>query len=105
MRDKSFIKNQHGTAIVMCCASCRFNKGISNSTKERRICGLDSDEVLPFQLCSQWEMNPVLNNAGNGDGRVKRKEYIKFVAENAGRYSIHEIREEFEKKHGSRFLF
>lgn len=103
---KAFYRNGYGIPIVMCCASCAhkvFDKG------GLRVCTKGEGTVRTSYLCSDWAVSPKLDNAGKGGGKVKKKDYLLFVSNyprpsDGGIITLSEIREEYEKRHGSRFL-
>jgi len=98
MTEKQTVKNGFGVSIVVCCASCMFKE--FKSEKER-LCTLIRKPTHPSEYCNSWRMDPHLENAGKGDGRIRKKEWLEYVAEH-GRTS-QSIRD-FEQKHGSIFL-
>ena len=108
-----FTKNSEFISVKKCCASCAF-KGFTKDLAMRR-CNLLHEDVEPLGVCRKWQMSDQMKQAGTpGDGRVKRKEYLRFLlevreaewrAEEQGQAvpekSIEEIRALFEQKHGS----
>jgi hypothetical protein len=102
---KATCKNKNGVDIVMCCASCIHNAGLSSKTTLKRRCSDAGTEVPNDFLCAEWEMKPHMQNAGSGFGRVKKKEYLEYVLENSGKESLDKIRYTWEKLYGSRFNF
>ena len=104
MRTKTFTKNTHGISIAKCCASCKFNNGVADKAGLRRICQQGEGNVKPSDYCRTWTMKPELDNVGLGGGRVKKKSYIDFVNNNIMKLSLSDIRAEFEKKNGSRYM-
>ena len=74
-------------------------------------------DVRPQDACECWAMSEQLKMAGMTQGGVKRKEYLMFLvaacedellAEQAGLTvtpkSIAEVRDEFEREHGSIYV-
>ena len=104
MRTKTFTKNTHGISIAKCCASCKFNNGVADKAGLRRLCQQGEGNVKPSDYCRTWTMKPELDNVGKGGGKVKKKAYIDFVNNNITRWSLSDIRAEFEKKHGSIYM-
>ena len=104
MRTKTFTKNAHGINIAKCCASCNFNNGVADNAGLRRICQHGEGNVKPSDYCRTWMMKPELDNVGLGGGRVNKKSYIDFVNNNIMKLSLSDIRAEFEKKNGSRYM-
>lgn len=103
---KAFYRNGYGVPIVMCCASCAhklFDKG------GLRVCTKGEGVIRTSYLCSDWVVSPKLDNAGKGGGKVKKKNYLLFVSNyprpaDNGIVTLSEIREEYEKRFGSRFI-
>lgn len=105
--DYDYVKNSHGALIKKCCASCIHHEP---ENEFRRKCNAGEGSVKPTSCCADWHMMPKLDNAGLGDGRIKRREYLKYVYNYiqppppAKQTSIREIRQEFEAEHGSIYL-
>ena len=106
--------NTFGITVNKCCASCAF-KDLTRAVSLRR-CRKHGRDVRARDACECWTMNEQLKMAGRTQGRVKRKEYLMFLvaeredeslAEQMGLTvepkDIAQIREEFERKHGSVF--
>ena len=95
---KQFVKNKYGASIVKCCASCKHRQ--AGASDDIRVCQTGHGKHRKDYLCHDgWEMEPGLENAGKGGGRVKRKAYIDFILKNGiGRA------DEFEEKYGSKYL-
>ena len=101
--NNKFFPNRHGIRIVKCCSSCEykhFDKG------NQRICVHIGCLVRKNGLCKDWKMSEYYDNAGIGDGRVKKKSYLDFVGKQRqeGKTNIAEIRAEYEKENGSIYL-
>lgn len=95
---KEFVKNKYGINIVKCCASCRKHE--SDGDEKKRICKVTRDKHPLDYLCSGcWEMDPRLDNAGKGGGRVKKKSYIEYILKEGIHHSA-----DYERKYGSRYL-
>lgn len=70
--------NSHCIGIKMCCASC-MHKGISN--EGLRVCKPFRKYVFKTNLCEYWQMDRKLNKAaGRPGGKIKKKDYLKYVA-------------------------
>ena len=119
-------RNSHGIEVKKCCASCRFKDLTRLMTA--RFCTEHNKRVKPRECCYEWAVSEQLEAAGSGRGKVKRKAYLKFVLEvrederlRVGERSsgmsladqlgiqfphktIDQIRQEFEKNHGSIFV-
>lgn len=104
---KAFYRNGYGVNIVMCCASCAhkvFDKG------GLRVCTKGEGTVRTSYLCSDWVLSPKLDNAGKGGGKVKKKDYLKFVLNyprpkpKEGFVTLSEIREVYEKLYGQIYM-
>ena len=109
------MKNSHGIEVRECCASCRY-KDLTRLINSR-FCTEHHKGVKPKHCCERWALSEQLEAAGSGRGKVKRKAYLRYVivvreeealAEQRGlklvRMTIDQIRQEFEKNHGSIFL-
>ena len=108
-------RNSHGIEIEMCCASCRFKDLTRLMTA--RFCTEHQKRVKPRECCYEWALSEQLEAAGSAGGKVKRKAYLKFVLEVRADESaadqlgiqfphktIDQIRQEFEKNHGSIYI-
>ena len=115
MAAKEFTVNGYGVVIRKCCASC-LHKG-QTRLMTKRHCSEHDKDVSPTGLCSLWEMCDQVKAAGLGGGRVKRREYLKYLAlvrgdENIAKQnglkimpkSVDAIRREFEQEHGSIYI-
>ena len=112
MEDKETKKNGRGIDIVKCCASCRY-KTLDSHT---RVCMKGEGAVLPSYLCPLWEMHPVYEGVGKGNGRVKQSGYLQYVVDKIDesiskdgndsqiRLRLDEMRKEYIKKHGTIYL-
>ena len=105
-------RNIYGILINRCCASCRFKDLTRLMTS--RYCTQHHKGVKPKGCCKQWEISDQLEAAGSAGGKVKRKDYLRYVLQvradesladqmgiHAPHKSIDQIRSEFEKNHGS----
>ena len=108
-------RNIHGIEIKMCCASCRFKDLTRLMTA--RFCTEHNKRVKPRECCYEWALSDQLEAAGSAGGKVKRKTYLRYVlqvradeslADQLGirtpHKTIDQIRQEFEKNHGSIFV-
>ena len=109
------IRNLHGVEIKKCCASCRFKDLTRLMTA--RFCTEHHKSVKPKGCCKQWAISEQMEAAGSGRGKVKCRAYLRYVLEvradesladqlgiRAPHKTIDQIREEFEKNHGSIFV-
>ena len=95
------------------CGSC-LHKTVENDGT--RVCQLMMLKVRCNFCCPRWQMDGGCEKAGLGLGHVKKKAYLLFVvavrAEESeaiqkgiiteqGRRPIEQLREEFEREHGS----
>lgn len=105
-------RNAIGIVVNQCCASCAF-KELSRAVTLRH-CAKTGEDVSPRGCCKLWTMSQQLKLAGRTQGRVKRKEYLMYLAavredealaEQLGvkttPKSCSQLRAEFERKHGS----
>ena len=108
-------RNSHGIEVKKCCASCRFKDLTRLMTA--RFCTEHQKRVKPRECCYEWALSDQLEAAGSAGGKVKCKAYLKFVlevreeeslADQRGLHIVHktieQIRQEFEKNHGSIFV-
>lgn len=108
-------RNKHGVRIARCCMTCAY-KVITEQNK-LRFCMLDQLTHRRCHMCHDWQMSAQMQGAGTSGGRIKRREYLKFLAttrceeqwamengEEIEPKSIEEIRKEFENLYGSIFL-
>ena len=113
---KKYVRNEHGINIKVCCASCKQRQITS---EQGRMCELKGCKVKGWQCCKQWEMNPLLQNAGMSGGQIKSRHYLSYYRERwteqrkaveAGRLQVDEmlstkdIRREYEQEHGSIYI-
>ena len=105
---KEFTKNRYCIDIVKCCASCVHR--LPSKRDGVRLCAKGHGEHYLDYLCDDdWEMNPDLDNAGKGGGRVKRKAFLLMMADaySGGLISTEQHRmlvEEWRRKYGSEYL-
>ena len=114
-KTRQFAINKCGIPIGKCCASC-INKCLSSTSQ--RTCALRGklEEVAQDHVCNHWQMNPSLDNAGDSQGKVKKKDYLMFVMlrrrtetqsielgiiDEEDRQSNEELREEYISKNGN----
>lgn len=108
-------RNKHGIRMARCCMSCAYK--VETEFMATRICSLDKLEHNRCHICHDWQMSAQMQGAGTSGGRIKRREYLKFLAttrceeqwamkngEEIEPKSIEEIRKEFENLYGSIFL-
>lgn len=69
-------RNAQGIKVKRCCLSCthKFYDSIG-----RRLCDLCQIPVGVKDGCDRWEMHAALKQAGLRPGKVKRKDYLRFV--------------------------
>ena len=104
-RQSEYVANGYGIAIPKRCATCA-HKG-QTRLMTRRQCLVHDKEVKPKKMKA----------AGLGGGRIKRREYLKYLAlvrgdENIAKQnglkimpkSVDAIRREFEQEHGSIYI-
>ena len=109
------MRNSHGIEIKKCCASCK-HKDLTRLLSAR-FCSLHQKKVKPREGCKQWEMSEQMQAAGLSGGKVKKKEYLKYVLDvredesladqlkiQFPHKSISQIRREFEAKNGSIYV-
>lgn len=96
------VTNKYGIKIKKCCASC-LHKRLNN--EKTRNCTLGETNVNPKYLCPSWAMSvePNLDNAGKGGGRIRKKEWFAFL-DKSPHGDIEITEKEFNKKYGSRFI-
>ena len=103
-----YVKNKYNISIKKCCASCQHHTDGSNDRK--RKCNKYATEHPADYCCNKgWElMHPSdppkpgeinYDNAGRGDGFVKKPQYIKFVLEHGPGYA-----DMYERRYGSRYM-
>lgn len=105
-------KNAFFIEVKKCCCSCA-HKDLTRTTGSR-WCTKHNKAVKRGDCCCLWRMSRQLKMAGFARGRVKRVEYLLYLAavredeglaEQAGmdvvRKSIEEIRTEFEQQFGT----
>ena len=114
-KTKNFATNRCGIGIRKCCASC-IHKCLSSTSA--RTCALHGkkEEVDQLHVCSSWDMAPSLDNAGDSQGRVKKKDFLMFVMlrrrtedqsielgiiDEDERLSIEDLREEYISQNGN----
>ena len=105
---EEFEKNRFGIQIKKCCASCKHHTDGEKDNK-RKCLRYGVEHSLDYLCAKGWEMmrpgNPPkpgelnLDNAGKGDGRVKKPQYIKYVLDHGPGHA-----DLFEMQYGSRYL-
>ena len=70
------VRNEQGIKVKRCCVSC---KDKFYNERGCRICNLRQLKVRPREVCKDWTMAQCRQQAGLHQGRVKCKEYLKFV--------------------------
>jgi len=108
-------KNKYGIKVSMCCASCHFKE--STRLMTTRYCTKLNKDVSPLDVCEHWRMSKLLKQVGSAQGPVKRGEYLMYLiyvrvkeqemldkGDKVVPKNIAEIRNEYEKEHGSIYL-
>lgn len=67
--------NKYHIWVNECCASCVFAT-IDSDTK--RKCEIDNEKYRPSFGCARWKMAKGFEEAGKGDGRIKKKAWLHF---------------------------
>lgn len=101
MNERETTKNALGITIVKCCASCANKVFVGN---DKRDCTLGEKDVKATYLCPNWKMSSKLENAGKGNGGVKKKDWFLYLKERGQNRPIKEITEEYEEIYGSKYL-
>ena len=109
------MRNSHGIEVKKCCASCRYKDLTRLMTA--RFCTEHNKRVKPRECCYEWAISDQLEAAGRGGGQVKRREYLRYLLEvrsdesladqlgiRTPHKTIDQIRQEFEKNHGSIYI-
>ena len=113
MESTTMVPNRFGKMVKRCCASCQQK---CYDDFGRRKCSLTQKSVKARGCCGEWKMSEQLDMIGCEHGKVQRREYqltlmevraSERLAMQGGMKitpkSLEEIRENFEKEHGSRF--
>ena len=110
------VRNDQKIKVKKCCASCIYKEIQADGS---RVCKLMQIMREGKDRCPNWEIIPGMRNAGKPYGRVKSKQYLRFVLstrelesiaiqegrlEEADRASIEDIRERYREQHGSEFI-
>ena len=69
-------RNAQGIKVNRCCLSCTHK---FYDSRGRRLCDLCQIPVGVKDGCDRWEMHAALKQAGLRPGKVKRKDYLRFV--------------------------
>ena len=109
------VTNSSGIAVRKACMSCAHKSCTRLWTA--RYCEVRHRDVGRNNVCKDWQMSEALQAAGRSEGRIKRREYLIYLAsvradEEIARQlrvnypfkSIEAIRSEFEKEHGSIYI-
>lgn len=109
------VRNDQRIKVKKCCASCIYRDILANGS---RVCNLMQIMREGIDKCPSWEMAPGLRNAGKPYGRVKEKQYLRYVLttrelesiaiqegrlQEIDRASIEDIREQYREQHGSEY--
>jgi hypothetical protein len=110
------VRNDRGVKVKKCCASCEY-KDIDKDGNH--VCRLMQILRNAKDKCPNWEMSQGLRNAGKPYGRVKSKQYLRYVLsmreqeslaiqegrlQEIDRASLEDIREKYREQYGSIFL-
>lgn len=110
------VRNDRGEKVKKCCASCEY-KDVDKDGN--RVCRLMQILRNAKDKCPNWEMSQGLRNAGKPYGRVKSKQYLRYVLsmreqeslaiqegrlQEIDRASLEDIREKYREQYGSIFL-
>ena len=109
------VPNRFGIMVKKCCASCK-HKCLNDYAQ--RNCELTKRKVMALQVCDDWQMSEQLELLGCEHGKVQCREYqLTLMEVRASEHlatmrgltitskSLEEIQKEFEKEHGTRFIF
>ena len=109
------VPNRFGIIVQKCCASCQ-HKCLDDFAN--RKCELTGHKVRSKYKCDNWQMCEQLELMGCERGKVQRREYqLTLMEVRASEHlatmrgltitskSLEEIQKEFEKEHGTRFIF
>jgi len=97
--------NRYGITVKKCCASCQ-HKVLDDIVCRR--CELTDRKVRAKNRCGNWELSEQLESIGCERGHVQRRAYqltLMDLRATECTKPIEVIRQEFEEKHGSRYLF
>ena len=110
------VRNDRGVKVKKCCVSCEY-KDVDKDGN--RVCRLMQILRNAKDKCPNWEMSQGLRNAGKPYGRVKSKQYLRYVLsmreqeslaiqegrlQEIDRASLEDIREKYREQYGSIFL-
>ena len=112
MEKIEMVRNSFDIPVIIACMSCAHKSCTRLWTA--RYCELHQINVGRDDVCEQWEMSETMKAAGRSEGKIKRREYLIYLASaradeeiarqlrvNYPYKSIEAIRSEFEKEHGS----
>lgn len=74
-----YVRNSYGIPIKKCCASCVHKHINPQGAIIERLCDAGRGVIESSGYCEGWHMQPFLDNAGKGDGQVKKKEYVEYI--------------------------
>ena len=109
------VRNDQGIKVKKCCASCIYRGILADGS---RVCNLMQIMREGKDKCPSWELAPGRRNAGKPEGRVKEKQYLRYVLttrelesiaiqegrlQEIDRASIEDIREQYREQHGSEY--
>lgn len=114
MDKRELFINQWGIPIKRICASCKYKR----CDNRMRLCIAGEGAVAFDGYCEKWEVDYGYENAGKGNGKVKKKSYLYYAnrelieqnrlaierADKKHPYekkSLADIRASYEKKNGS----
>ena len=110
------VRNDRGVKVKKCCTSCEY-KDVDKDGN--RVCRLMQILRNAKDKCPNWESSQGLRNAGKPYGRVKSKQYLRYVLsmreqeslaiqegrlQENDRASLEDIREKYREQYGSIFL-
>lgn len=95
----NYFFNQYNVGIKQCCASCEFRTIGKNGC---RHCTKNDILVSSTYTCKDWSLHPKFDNAGKGDGKIKKVEYLRAVIDTSRQpgKGLEGFRKQWEEQNG-----
>lgn len=101
--------NTYGIPIKICCASCKHCD--HSRASPPRLCLRYGCVISRCRQGRDWQMSKAMKAVGKGNGKIKRKEYLRYLLqtrqdeEQSGKRpkGITQIRKDFEKQFGDMY--
>ena len=110
MEQEDFFVNNNGLRIRRCCASC-IHKDYTENENYRK-CKIHKVDVVPSEVCEEYEPHPKCIDEGGSRGVVRKKHFIDYLTEKLAEPEVpgmkkntpFSVEREYREKFGSPYL-